>query len=107
MSTTKEFVAYILDQIDDPKARARAMFGEYGLYYDDVIVALICDDTLFVKITEGTKKILGNDAEMGPPYPTAKPSYVIDERYIEDRKKLRELLKACAKDVQKTKKRKP
>ena len=31
--------------------RSRKMFGEYGLYCDDVFFAVICDDQFFVKVT--------------------------------------------------------
>ena len=51
MSTSKETVAFILDQLAPLPVRAKAMFGEYGLYCDEKIVALICDETLFVKPT--------------------------------------------------------
>lgn len=103
MPTTKDFVEYILDQIGDQNARARAMFGEYGLYYDNAVVGLICDNTLFVKITPATQKILGANAKTGPAYPGAKPAFVISAELIEDGESLRELLLACAGDVQKIK----
>lgn len=52
MSTSKETVARILEQLEPLDVRARAMFGEYGLYCDEKIVGLICGDVLFVKPTE-------------------------------------------------------
>ncbi len=62
MSTSKEFITYIRECIADPRARLYPMFGEYALYYDEKVVALICDGTIFLKITTGTKKILEDAA---------------------------------------------
>jgi TfoX/Sxy family transcriptional regulator of competence genes len=42
----------------------------------------VCDNTLFVKATEKGREYMG-DAEMAPPYPGAKPHFVIGDR-IED-----------------------
>lgn len=51
MATQKETVTYILEQLDnDAQFSARAMFGEYALYAGGKVVALICDDLLYVKI---------------------------------------------------------
>ncbi len=42
------------------EARARKMFGEYALYVDGKVVALVCDDHLFVKLTEPGTKFVGD-----------------------------------------------
>jgi DNA transformation protein and related proteins len=55
---------------------ARKMFGEYGLYCDGKLVALICDDQLFVKPTEAGRAMAGNVEEL-PPYDGAKPCLLI------------------------------
>ena len=49
MTTSQATVDHILDTLNDPGLRAARMFGEYGLYLDDRVIALICDDTLFLK----------------------------------------------------------
>jgi TfoX/Sxy family transcriptional regulator of competence genes len=51
--------------------RSRAMFGEYALYCNDKVVALICNNTLFVKVTEGASEFL-DDTHLAPPYPGSK-----------------------------------
>ena len=51
MSTSKETVAFLLAQLEPLDMRARAMFGEYGVYCDEKFVALVCDDTFFLKPT--------------------------------------------------------
>jgi TfoX/Sxy family transcriptional regulator of competence genes len=45
MSTQKETIEYILEKLGDYKRfSARAMFGEYALYADGKVVALVYDD---------------------------------------------------------------
>jgi TfoX/Sxy family transcriptional regulator of competence genes len=105
MPTKKDFAEYILDQVDDERARVRAMFGEYALYYDDVVVALLCDSTVYAKITEGSTAILV-DNETGPAYPGAKPSYIVTEEQIEEKDFLSELFEAITEDLPKKKKKK-
>jgi hypothetical protein len=57
--------------------------GEHGqqfltrkFYCGEKLVALVCDDQLFVKPTLGGKAILGEPIEV-PPYPGTKPYYLI------------------------------
>ena len=53
MSSSQEFVQYVADQISEAGLITfRKMFGEYGMYCDGKIFALICDDQFFVKITQ-------------------------------------------------------
>lgn len=79
MSTRKETVEFILEHLGHPKRfSARAMFGEYALYADGKVVALICDDQLYVKITSASAS-LEKMCEKDSPYPAAKPHYVIEE----------------------------
>lgn len=97
MSTKQSTMDYILDQVSSVKnVRARKMFGEYAMYCDEKIVALICDDTLFVKITEPGKKLLAKNYKEGSPYPGAKPCMKIDEGLIEDRELLSKLIRLTA-----------
>ena len=49
MSTRKETVAFIEDQLGGLPIRTRPMFGEYAIYFDDKVVGFVCDDTLFIK----------------------------------------------------------
>src|SRR4051812_8644813 len=49
MSTSKDTVAFIEDQLAGLPIRTRPMFGEYAIYLDDKVVGFICDDTLFIK----------------------------------------------------------
>ena len=45
MASSKEYLNFILEQLDDLKnIKYRAMMGEYILYYNDKIVGGIYDD---------------------------------------------------------------
>ncbi len=95
MSTSKEFMEYITDQVGRSvgveNISVRNMFGEYALYYLGVTIGLICDNTLFIKITDGTKRILG-EHETGFPYPGAKPWYQLDESDLDDHELIEEIV---------------
>ena len=52
MASTLEFVTYVTDQLALAGTITwKRMFGEVGLYCDQVFFAVICDDQLFIKIT--------------------------------------------------------
>ena len=95
MVTREATVAYILDQAGlGARLTSRKMFGEYALYLDGKIVALVCDDELFLKPTAPGKALLG-EVSTAPPYPGAKDHYrLVDE--IDDPERLREALLVTA-----------
>ena len=95
MPTDKETVAFILDQLAPLPVRARAMFGEYGLYCDEKIVALICDDTLFIKPTAIAHQFF-TAADLAPPYPRAKNYYAVTADRLEERDWLQEVITRSA-----------
>jgi TfoX/Sxy family transcriptional regulator of competence genes len=106
MSTTQSTVDYILDQLASVEDVAvRKMFGEYALYCDGKVVGLVCDDTLFVKITEEGKNFVGTYYTEGHAYKGAKVSMVIDEDRIDDREWLAELIRITAEQLPLPKKR--
>ena len=77
MALDKEYVTYILYQIsNDGQITFKNMFGEYALFSDKKIFALICDNKLFMKPTEGGKAFIKNVVE-APSYPGAKNSFLI------------------------------
>ncbi len=83
MASSPEFVQYIADQLRDAGSITyRKMFGEYGMYCDGKIFALICDDQLFIKITEAGRRIAPGLPEE-PPYEGAKPYFLIEN--VDDR----------------------
>lgn len=96
MATQKETVDFILGKLRDAKRfSARAMFGEYALYADGEVVALVCDDRLYVKILPASGE-LENQCEKGEPYPGAKPHYLVDEGQLSTLPNLAGILFAIA-----------
>lgn len=97
MATSQSTIDFILDQLSAlPRIRARKMFGEYALYCDEKVVALVCDDQLFVKITEPGQALLGEHHALGTAYPGAKPSLLISADDLEDHERLAALIRATA-----------
>ena len=103
MATRAETIAPILDAV--PGASARKMFGEYALYLDTKVVALICDDRLFVKPLDVARALLAG-AEEAPPYPGAKPHLVADA-WLDEPDVLAKALRAVAAALPAPKPRKP
>ncbi len=100
MSTTQSTIDYILDQISAAGVMsARKMFGEYGLYCNDKLVGLICDDTLFLKITSQGRDYVGSHYTEGAPYQGAKPSMQIDAALLEDEDWLSKLVVITEKNL--------
>lgn len=97
MATKQSTIDYLLDQLSGLKnVRARKMFGEYALYASDKVVALVCDDELFVKITGPGKKFVGEHYEEGFAYPGAKASMHIPGDLLEDRNFISNLISMTA-----------
>ncbi len=91
MASDINFVQFIVDQIGNSESiRYRKMFGEYAIYYNDKVVALVCDDQLFVKQTKAGRSFIGNVVE-ALAYPGAKLSFLIEDQ-LEDKEWLRELI---------------
>lgn len=67
------------------------MFGEYALYSNGKVVALICDNQLFIKPTVAGRSYIGDVVE-APPYPGAKHSFLIQDE-IDDGEWLSQLIR--------------
>ena len=107
MSTRKDTVALILQKLgSSDHYSARPMFGEYALYAADKVVALICDDRLYVKIVPASNE-LEEACERGEPYSRAKPHYIIDEGQLSTIDTLPAILFAIADGLPTKKKKAP
>jgi TfoX/Sxy family transcriptional regulator of competence genes len=96
MSSSTDTVKYICDQAGLGRRLVfKKMFGEFALYLDGTIVALVCDDQLFLKPTEKGRDFFGEVKE-APPYPGAK-SYFLLTVEIDDPDRLREAVLVTAK----------
>jgi TfoX/Sxy family transcriptional regulator of competence genes len=98
MASDQSFVEFVADQMRDAgNISYRKMFGEYAIYCDGKVVALICDNQLFVKPTENGKSYIGDICE-APPYPGAKLYFLIEDAF-EDREWISDLIKITAKQL--------
>lgn len=105
MASNQNVVDYILEQISEAgRVSARKMFGEYGVYCDGIIVALICDDQLFVKPTKAGLAFVG-DCPEACPYPGAKPYLLISKEKWDEREWLSTLIKISAEQLPPPKKK--
>ena len=84
MATSRSTVDYLLEQLAGAGAMScRKMFGEYALYRSGKVVALVCNDQLFIKPTEAGRAKIGQLQE-GFPFPGARPWFVISGEHWED-----------------------
>ena len=99
MASNQSTVDYIVEQVARAGAVAgRKVFGEYALFCDGKMVALICDDQLFMKPTvAGRSHIVGVTEK--PPYKGAKPYYWISGDQWEDSDWLTELVRVSAAEL--------
>lgn len=64
MSTHQSTIDFLAEQMAGAGViTARKMFGEYGVYCDTKIIALVCDDELFVKPTQAGRAFIKNIEE--------------------------------------------
>jgi len=92
VSSDPGFVEYVCDQVDDAgDITSRKMFGEWAVYSGHKVVALVCNDRLFVRPTEAGRSFIGEPTESSP-YPGAKPHFLIEDR-VDDREWLTELIR--------------
>jgi DNA transformation protein and related proteins len=68
------------------------MFGEYAVYVGGKVVALACDNQLFMKPTDAGRALLGTPIE-APSYPGAKGWFLLDEE-LDDADRLSALFRA-------------
>lgn len=90
MASNLDFVQYVCGQLGGAgKITYKKMFGEYGVYCDGKIIGLICDNQFFLKKTDAG---LDMGFEEAPPYPGAKPAFLIDG--LDDRDETARLVRA-------------
>lgn len=106
MASDLEFVEFVVDQIDCVcEVSYRKMFGEYALYCNKKVIGLICDNKLFVKITEAGREFAGEVAQDSP-YKGAKPAFLIEEQ-LDDRVWISKLIELTEKELPPPKPKKP
>ena len=100
MASDQKTIDYLLDQLrlGSAEVTARKMFGEYGLYLEGKMVALVCDDQLFIKRTVAGEAFTGS-LEEASPYPGAKPHPLVDADRWEEPEWLAELFRITAAEL--------
>ena len=101
MASSKDYIDFVLDQCNG--LSARAMMGEYILYYGGKVIGGVYDNRLLVKPTPSAKALMPN-AEYQFPYEGAKEMLLVED--IENRDFLRQLFEAMYEELPKPKKRK-
>ena len=94
MASSKEYVNFILEQCE--ALTARAMMGEYVLYYGGKVVGGVYDNRLLVKPTSSAKEKMPN-APMELPYEGAKEMLLVEN--MEDKAFLQGLFAAIAEEL--------
>lgn len=106
MASSKEYIEFIMDQIEDIwEISYRKMFWEYAIYFGTKVVALVCDNQLFIKPTIWWREYIWKVVE-APAYPLAKMSFLIEDK-IEDREWLTELLRITEAELPEPRPKKP
>ena len=92
MASDKNFLDFVVDQIENSgQITYINMFGEYVMYSDGKVFALVCDNKLFIKPTVAGRNFI-KDVVEAPPYPGAKLSFLIEDK-LEDRDWISNLVK--------------
>lgn len=106
MSTDAATAAHILDTVSGAGHVAiRRMFGEYALYCDGKVVALVCDNEMFVKPIPEARTLLPGAVE-APPYPGARPHLLVGDA-LDDPDLMSRLVRAVADALPAPKPKKP
>ncbi|MBR3074642.1 MAG: TfoX/Sxy family protein [Bacteroidales bacterium] len=88
MASNSDFVQYIVDQCSGAgEIAVKKMMGDYCIYCNGVLFGLICDNNLYIKMTEAGEAVL-DEVVLRPPYPSARDHFYItnvdDRDYLED-----------------------
>ena len=101
MASSKEYLDFVLEQCE--ALSARAMMGEYVLYYGGKVIGGVYDKRLLVKPTKSAVELLPN-APRELPYDGAKEMLLVED--IEDRELLKKLFEAMCEELPEPKKKK-
>lgn len=101
MPSSKEYIDFVLEQCDG--LSARAMMGEYVLYYGGKVVGGVYDNRLLVKPTPSAVALMP-EAPRELPYEGAKEMLLVED--IEDKYFLKKLFEAMYEELPEPKQRK-
>ena len=91
MACNADFVQYVIDQCSGAgEITVKKMMGDYCIYCKGILFGLICDNNLYVKVTEAGRSVLKEEV-LRPPYDGAKDYFYIED--VDDRDYLALLIK--------------
>ena len=92
MACSSDFVDFIVDQcVGAGEISVRKMMGDYCIYCDGTIFGLICDNNLYVKVTEAGEAVL-EEVVLRQPYEGAKDYFYVSN--VDNRDYLEDIIKA-------------
>ena len=92
MASSTDFVQYVSDQCAGAgEIAVKKMMGDWCIYCDGILFGLICDNNLYIKVTEAGRAFL-KEVVLRPPYEGAKDYFYIAD--VDDRDFLSELIRA-------------
>ncbi len=104
MATSKEYLAFVLDQLSLVDGIThRMMMGEYIIYHNGRIAAYLCDSRLLVKPVPSAVRMMP-DARYEPPYDGAKDMLLVDN--IDDKFFLKQLFEGMYDELPEPKRKK-
>jgi TfoX/Sxy family transcriptional regulator of competence genes len=99
MASQQSTADYIIDQIRSAgPVSARKMFGEFGVFCDGRMIAVICDDRLFVRPTNAGRAYM-DEVREEQPFPGAKLYFVVPEERWDDADWMAGLMRATTPEV--------
>ena len=97
MASSKEYLDYILEQLDTlDQITYKAMMGEYIIYYRGKILGGIYDDRFLVKPVKSAVALMPN-AKYESPYEGAKEMLLVED--VDDKAFLQTLINAMYDDL--------
>ena len=92
MACSADYVQYVVDQCSGAgEIAVKKMMGDYCIYCDGVLFGLICDNNLYIKVTEAGATVL-NEVILRPPYEGARDYFLVDD--VDNNDYLKELVRA-------------
>lgn len=78
MACSDNYIHFVCEQLAiTGEVRAKKMFGDWLIYIDEKPVVLACDNQCYVKMLPEIEALM-DGALTAPPYPGAKPHYLLD-----------------------------
>ena len=92
MACNPDFVQFIVDQCAGAgEIAVKKMMGDYCIYCDGVLFGLICDNNLYIKMTDAGEAVL-DEVVLRRPYPSARDHFYITD--VDDRDYLEDIIRA-------------